>query len=252
METPRETGEQIGPTVLVWDLETVPDLAAVSRINGRDMSDEEAEEFLGSKFPALPLHKIVCIGALIAQHRLQGWVVQSLGAPHIGNREEPELIAAFVDRIADLRPKLVSFNGHSFDLPVLRYRAMVNSVAAPSLEARGYFRRYSDEAVDLCDVLASFDGRAKISLDSLCRVLGLPGKPDDIQGKQVAGYVKDGRIQAVADYCETDVVNTYRVWLRYELFRGGLTKSEFGYSETALREFIQTRAAEKPHLAHFV
>jgi predicted PolB exonuclease-like 3'-5' exonuclease len=240
-----------GPFTLVWDLETVPDLAAVSRINGRDMSDAEADEYLGDKFPALPLHKIVCIGALIAQRGPHGWVVHSLGAPHIGDRPEPELIAAFVDRIVSLRPKLVSFNGHSFDLPVLRYRAMISSVAAPGLEARGYFKRYSDEAVDLCDVLASYDGRAKISLDSLCRVLGLPGKPEDIQGKQVAGFVKDGRIQEVADYCETDVVNTYRVWLRYELFRGGVTNTEFDASEAALREFVLARAAEKPHLAQF-
>jgi predicted PolB exonuclease-like 3'-5' exonuclease len=238
-----------GPHVLVWDLETVPDLAAVSRINGRDMSDAEADEYLGDKFPALPLHKIVCIGALIAQRGPHGWIVQSLGAPHIGQRPEPELIAAFVERIASLRPKLVSFNGQSFDLPVLRYRAMVNSVAAPGLETRGYFKRYTDDAVDLCDVLASFDGRAKISLDSLSRVLGLPGKPDDIQGKQVAGYVKQGRIEEVADYCETDVVNTYRVWLRYELFRGGLSNAEFEASEAALRDFIRARAGEKPHLA---
>ena len=238
--------------VLVWDLETVPDLAAVSRINGRDMSDAEAEEYLGDTFPALPLHKIVCIGALIAQRGPHGWVVQSLGAPHIGQRAEPELIAAFVDRIASLRPKLVSFNGQRFDLPVLRYRAMINSVAAPGLEARGYFKRYSDEAVDLCDVLASYDGRARVSLNHLSRLLGLPGKPDAIEGSQVAAFVKDGRIQAVADYCETDVVNTYRVWLRYELFRGGLTGAEFEASEAALREFVSAKAAEKPHLAGFV
>jgi hypothetical protein len=58
-------------------------------------------------------------------------------------------------------------------------------------------------------------------------------------------------LQAVADYCETDVVSTYRVWVRYELFRGGLTTSEFEASETALREFIRGRAGEKPHLGHF-
>jgi predicted PolB exonuclease-like 3'-5' exonuclease len=240
-----------GPHVLVWDLETVPDLAAVSRINGRDMSEAEVEQYLGDKFPALPLHKIVCIGALIAQRGPQGWGVQSLGAPHIGQRPEPELIGAFVDRIASLRPKLISFNGQRFDLPVLRYRAMINSVAAPGLEARGYFKRYTDEAVDLCDVLASFDARSRVSLDHLSRLLGLPGKPADIEGSQVAAFVKEGRIQEVADYCETDVVNTYRVWLRYELFRGGLTSAEFEASEAALREFVSAKTVEKPHLAHF-
>jgi predicted PolB exonuclease-like 3'-5' exonuclease len=226
----------------------VPDLAAVSRINGRDMSDAEAEEHLGDKFPPLPLHKIVCIGALIAQRGPHGWGIQSLGAPHIGQRLEPELISAFVERIGSLRPTLVSFNGQSFDLPVLRYRAMVHSVAARGLGVRDYFKRYTDDAVDLCDVLSSFDARAKVSLDTLSRVLGLPGKPDGIQGSQVAAYVKEGRIQEVADYCETDLVNTYRVWLRYELFRGGLSSAGFEASEVALREFVSAKAVEKPHL----
>lgn len=239
-----------GPIVLVWDLETVPDLAAVARINGREMTDAEAEEFLGEKFPPLPLHRIVCIGALIAQRGQQGWEIQSLGAPHIGQRPEAELISAFVERIVSLRPKLVSFNGQSFDLPVLRYRAMVHSVAAPGLEVRGYFKRYTDDAVDLCDVLASFDARAKVSLDTLSRVLDLPGKPEGIQGSEVATYVKAGRIQDVADYCETDVVNTYRVWLRYELFRGGLTTAEHEASEAALGDFIRAKATDKPHLAY--
>ncbi len=54
---------------------------------------------------------------------------------------------------------------------------MINSVAVPGLEARGYLKRYTDEAVDLCDVLASYDGRAKISLDSLSRGWAYPANP---------------------------------------------------------------------------
>jgi 3'-5' exonuclease len=247
-----DLGNAGGSYVLVWDLETVPDAAAVSSIAGRSMSDAEVQEYLGDKFPALPLHRIVCIGALIAQRGAQGWGVQSLGAPHIGNRPEPALIAAFVERIAALRPKLVSFNGQRFDLPVLRYRAMMHSVAAPGLEARGYFKRYTDDAVDLCDVLASYDARGRVSLDQLSRLLGLPGKPADIEGSQVATFVKEGRIQEVANYCETDVANTYRIWLRYELFRGGLTDAEFVASETALRDFVRGKVTERPHLGHFL
>jgi hypothetical protein len=50
---------------------------------------------------------------------------------------------------------------------MLGYRAMINSIAAPGVEQRGYFKRYTDEAVDLCDVLASYDARARVSLDHL-------------------------------------------------------------------------------------
>jgi 3'-5' exonuclease len=128
----------------------------------------------------------------------------------------------------------------SFDLPVLRYRAMVNGVAAPGLSLRPYFNRYTEDAVDLCDVLSSFSSQAKATLHELCRVMGLPGKPDGISGSEVEKYYRDGRIREIAEYCEGDVVNTYRVWLRYELFRGRLSDAAFEASEMNL-EFIKAR-----------
>jgi predicted PolB exonuclease-like 3'-5' exonuclease len=99
------------------------------------------------------------------------WSVDALGAAHIGERTEKELIASFVEKIAALSPQLITFNGSSFDLPVLRYRTMVHGVAAPGLAARPYFHRYRDDAVDLCDVLSSFNSQAKAMLYELCRVM---------------------------------------------------------------------------------
>ncbi len=81
--------------------------------------------------------------------------------------------------------------------------------------------------------------------------MGLPGKPDGMDGSEVAQYHRDGRIQDIADYCESDVVNTYRVWLRYELFRGKLTENELEASEANLSEYIRARSNTKPHLAEF-
>lgn len=243
----------MGKFTLVFDLETVPDLEAVSRIHGLEVHDEEqAAEIVGTKFQKHPLHKIACIGALIAERVDGHWAVRSLGAPHIEDRSEAELIRGFVDRIGELEPCLVSFNGSGFDLPVLRYRAMVNKVAAPGLHGRGYFKRYTEDAVDLCDVLASFSPQGKCKLDELCRVLGLPGKPDGVDGSKVAEYVATGRVQEVADYCETDVINTYRVWLRYELFRGCISSEAYEASEANLTEFLNERVSERPHLLPFV
>lgn len=234
---------------VIWDLETVPDLAAFKRMNGTpDISDADAEELHGDKFAKLPLHLIACIGALIAERGEWGWRVVSLGAPHIGTRSEAEIISGFVERIEELRPQLVTFNGHGFDLPVLRYRAMVHALSAPGLNCRSYFDRYSEDCLDLCDALSSYDARSKIKLDALCRVLGLPGKPEGIDGSQVSDLVKQGRIQDVADYCETDVVNTYRVFLRYELFRSNITAEQYQQSETELEAMLKSKVAEKPHL----
>jgi predicted PolB exonuclease-like 3'-5' exonuclease len=235
--------------LIVWDLETVPDLSGFAAAGGLDgKSDEEIRAELGDKFPKLIFHSIICIGALVAHREQDRWVVEAVGAPHRGERDERQLIASFVDRIAQLQPQLVTFNGNSFDLPVLRYRAMINKVAAPGLSVRPYFNRYTDDAVDLCDVLGAFNSQGRCTLHELCRVMGLRGKPDGINGSEVERFFREGRIKEIADYCETDVINTYRLWLRYELFRGRLTEAQLLASETDLGDYIATHGNTKPHL----
>ena len=248
-----KSGGYLSQHTIVFDLETVPCTETLARLHGRDaLTDDETVEILGDKFPKLPLHKVAVLAALIAE-RIDGvWRVQSLGAPHIGERSEVDLISAFAARVDSLRPTLVTFNGNGFDMPVLRYRAMVNGIAAPGLTSRPYFKRYDQAHVDLCDELASFQTNAKTTLDDLCKMMGLPGKPEGIDGSKVWEHVRAGRIQECADYGETDVVNTYRVWLRYELFRGAITPEQMVASEADLTEFITSRLAERPHLAFLV
>jgi 3'-5' exonuclease len=82
--------------------------------------------------------------------------------------------------------------------------------------------------------------------------MGLPGKPDGIDGAEVAQYHREGRIQDIAEYCESDVVNTYRVWLRYELLRGKLTESELDANEANLVEYIKAHSNSKPHLMEYL
>jgi len=129
-------------SLIVWDLETVRDLAAAARmLDMSNAAEPEVRDALGEGFHKHPLHKIVCIGALVASRQPEGWRVDALGAPHVGERTEAELIGGFAERVGQLRPQLVTWNGRSFDLPVLRYRAMVNRVAAGGLQVRQYFHR---------------------------------------------------------------------------------------------------------------
>jgi predicted PolB exonuclease-like 3'-5' exonuclease len=238
--------------VIVWDIETIPDLrgfAAANDLVGK--SDEEIRAELGDKFPKHIYHSIVCIGALVAHRDSDGWMIDAVGSPHCGEHSEKELIETFVNRIADLSPQLVTFNGNSFDLPVLRYRAMVNKVSAPGLSVRPYFKRYNEDALDLCDALASFNSQGRATLHEMCRVMGLPGKPQGIDGSDVAQYHRDGRIREIAEYCETDIVNTYRLWLRYELFCGRLSRTDFQKSEGRLTAYINAHGNNKPHLVQY-
>jgi predicted PolB exonuclease-like 3'-5' exonuclease len=212
-------------TVIVWDLETVPDVEAAGRmLKISEQTEQQIREAMGKDFPKHPLHKIVCIGALIAERTNGVWEIGILGAPHIGERSEASIIEGFVNTIAKLRPQLASFNGNSFDLPVLRYRAMLNQIPAPGLFIRNYFYRYSEDALDLCDALSPFDGRSNVKLEELCCILKLGSKLDGMDGSKVEEMVAAGRIADVAAYCETDVVMTYQIWLHYQLFRGELTQ----------------------------
>jgi 3'-5' exonuclease len=180
------------PHVIAWDLETIPDISGFACANDLlGKLPEEVREAMGDKFPKHIYHEIICIGALIAHYENDYWIVDALDAPHVGDRTEGELIAAFVDRIAELNPQLVTFNGSSFDLPVLRYRAMTHKVSAIGLSLRPYFNRYTHDAIDLCDVLSSFAPNAKASLHELCRVMGLAGKPQGMDGGEVEYYRED-------------------------------------------------------------
>ena len=93
------------PHVLVWDIETIPDISGFAAANNLfDKTAAEVRAAMGDKFPKHIYHSIACIGALIAHHDIDHWVVDALGAPHVGERSERDLIAAFVDKIAQLKP----------------------------------------------------------------------------------------------------------------------------------------------------
>jgi predicted PolB exonuclease-like 3'-5' exonuclease len=79
-----------------------------------------------------------------------------------------------------------------------------------------------------------------------------PSKPNEIDGSRVADYYAAGRIAEIANYCECDMVSTYRLALLYELFRGSLTEDQYEQSEELLREYVAERLVEKPHWERLV
>lgn len=218
--------------ILIWDLETVPDIEAYGRVHRlMDQTPAEIRQAMGDEFPKLVYHSIVCIGALLASPRDQGYEVRFLGASHVGDQSERELIRTFLDIVDRVSPRMVTFNGASFDLPVLRYRGMIHELPAHGLNDRPYFHRYRGEHVDLCDVLSSFSFGGKAKLDELSRAMGLSGKPGGMDGSRVEALFNEGRVDDIAEYCLSDVIQTYRLWLRYELFCGRLTLDQYNASQ---------------------
>ncbi|MFO1322052.1 MAG: 3'-5' exonuclease [Burkholderiales bacterium] len=222
--------------VLVFDIETVPDVAGLRRLRGHgdDVSDAQVAELAfqarreatGSDFLQHHLHRVVCISCVLRDR--DSFKVWSLGEP---GEPEGSLIRRFFEGIERYSPQLVSWNGGGFDLPVLHYRGLVHGVAAGRYWDMGeddrefkwnnYISRYHSRHLDLMDLLALYQPRASAPLDDLAQLLGLPGKLG-MGGGRVWDEFQSGRIAGIRDYCETDVVNTYLVYLRFQLMRGAL------------------------------
>ncbi len=238
--------------VLVFDIETIPDATGLRAVKGYpsewtddqiiDTALTERREAVGHDFLPLHLHRVVAISCVLRSDA--GFKVWSLGDP-----DEPEagLIQRFFDGIERYTPQLVSWNGGGFDLPVLHYRAMVNKIAAPrywdlgeddrDFKWNNYLSRYHTRHLDLMDLLALYQGRANAPLDDLAKLCGFPGKLG-MDGGKVWHSFREGRIGEIRDYCETDVVNTYLVYTRFQLMRGHLSRDAYAAEQAFVREAV--------------
>jgi predicted PolB exonuclease-like 3'-5' exonuclease len=95
---------------------------------------------------------------------------------------------------------------------------------------------------DLMDLLSLYQTRAVAPLDDIAQLLGLPGKLG-MDGSQVWPAWQRGEIGAIRDYCETDVANTYLLFLRFQLIRGGLMPDAYAREVAMAREFIASQDA---------
>ena len=101
------------------------------------------------------------------------------------------------------------------------------------------------------EVLSDYGASARIRLNEVCAVLGLPGK-FGVSGADVAGMVDKGELQAVRDYCETDVLNTYLVYLRMMLHRGTLSLDDHNRAVADVVSLIEAEGEARPHLRAFL
>ncbi|MBY0544989.1 MAG: 3'-5' exonuclease [Gammaproteobacteria bacterium] len=253
--------------ILIFDIETIPDVETGRKLLSlTDLSDEEVamammqmrRQEVDHDFLPHYLQRIVAISAVIRQtdstrNKFKVW---SLGET---NSPESELIQRFFDGLEKLTPTLVSWNGSGFDLPVLHYRALLHGIQAPrywetgdhdqSFRFNNYLNRYHNRHLDLMDVLSGYQGRAAAPLDNIAKMLGFPGKMGK-SGSQVWQQYFAGELEAIRDYCETDVLNTYLVFLRFELIRGKLNAETYEAELELVKDHLLE--ANKPHLNEFL
>ncbi len=250
--------------VFVFDIETVPDVEGARRLYGLgDLNEAAVAEIMfykrrqesgGLDFLRLHLHRVVAISvALRSQDRFKIW---SLGDPA---SLEKELLQRFFDGIEKFIPTLVSWNGSAFDLPVIHYRALLHGIAGPrywdlgdeeqSFRWNNYLNRYHQRHLDLMDVLSGYQSRAAAPLEDIATLLGLPGKMG-VSGAKVWEMFQKGEIEAIRNYCETDALNTYLIFLRFELIRGRLSQAAYQQECQLIREVIS--AEGKAHFINFL
>lgn len=250
--------------VLVFDLETIPDVAGLRRLHAdwRELNDvevaerafNERREKTGGNFLPLHLHRVIAISCVLRNDA--GFRVGSIGA---ASDSEGSLIQSFFGMIDRHTPQLVSWNGSCFDLPVLHYRGLLAGVSAArywelggeDLEFRynNYIGRYHTRHMDLMDVLAMYQPRANAPLDDLSKLAGYAGKLG-MDGSQVWQVYCDGGIDQIRSYCETDVVNTYLLFNRFQKMRGVLNAEQHAAEEALVRETLQRLPT--PHWSEYL
>jgi predicted PolB exonuclease-like 3'-5' exonuclease len=244
---------------MIYDLETVPDLSLGKRLlknQAEDLDDQGVLEALlsrkasGSTTAFLPLYlqKIIAISVVVSTPE---WVkVWSLGDLQ---SEEPELIMRFYEGLERYTPQLVSWNGSGFDLPVLQYRSLLHGVACARYWDTGeqdqrfkwnnYRARYHTRHTDLMDVLANYQSRAYAPLDDIAVLLGFPGKMG-MDGGAVFESYQSGQLQNIRHYCETDVLNTYLVFLRFQYIQGQMDADHLQWEEERLKAYLSNSGKE--------
>ncbi len=241
--------------ICIFDCETIPDVELVKSefsLKGDSLKvSNEAfklqEEKSGYSFLPIPFHQVVAISAVISDDFGKFQKVSS-----IEGENEKQMIENFLHFIDKKQPKLVSFNGRAFDIPMLMVRALKYNLSCPAYFEKenrelnknkwdNYRSRYSDRFhVDLMDHIGEFGAVRGLKLDLLCKMSGLPGKYD-VHGDEVTELYYKEEIKKIKEYCESDVLNTYWLYLKYELLKGNMTKEEYSNNLDSMKNGLNEK-----------
>ncbi|WP_297922767.1 3'-5' exonuclease [uncultured Campylobacter sp.] len=207
------------------------------------------KEKTGSEFLPVCFHRVVSISAVMADG-----FGRFLRVSTLDGENERDKIAKFLTFIEDFNPRLVSFNGRGFDLPMIMARAMCYDLSAAAYfetndrdnnksKWENYRSRYDGRFhLDLLDHISDFGAVRGLKLDHICASVGLPGKYD-VHGDQVLQLYYAGEQAKIDEYCRSDVLNTYWLFLKYELLRGKITKDDYLNYIAVMGEFLQKECA---------
>ena len=248
--------------VLVFDIESIPDVAGLRALRAAPAEASDAEVYGGwlaerkekgqNDFAPLHLQRVLVLSVVF--RNAEGLHVHSF--VDRDGQSEGKVIQAFFNRIEKHQPQLVSWNGGGFDLPVLHYRGLRHGVEASKYWDMGeddrehkwnnYISRYHMRHLDLMDLLAMYSPKNNAPLDAMAKLCGFPGKLG-MDGSQVYAQYLAGQTDDIRRYCETDVMNTYLVYCRFQKMRGGLTEAEYTQEIAFVKQTLGDLAPTEPH-----
>lgn len=223
---------------LLFDVESVADgaLIAKTKYPGQEISPEHAirrfrQELLtqsGRDFIPYTFHFPVAV--VIAKLRSDYSLIELVSLDQPAHR--PHVITKHFWQGWELyhRPTWVTFNGRTFDIPLMEHAAFRYGVPVPqwfNLSDRSYEQnrnRYNMSAhIDVQEMLTNYGSTwYRGGLNLAASLLGKPGKMD-VQGDMVYDLYLAGQLEEINEYCRCDVLDTYFVFLRTMLLMGRLT-----------------------------
>lgn len=258
--------------ICVFDIESVPDVALLKEIYGYEGDNLEVcqkafsaqKELTGSEFLPLSFHKIISI-ASVAADEFGNFIKVGHFAKDtpLENREEI-LLSEFSAFINKYTPRLISFNGRGFDMPLIGVRALkyhtnlqgyyeVENQNLGKNKWENYRQRYSERFhLDLLEALGNYGAARALNLDSLCKMSGIVGK-FEVSGSQVYELIyKDNDLAKVDFYCQSDVLNTYWLYLKYELTRAMITTNDYVANLEKMKEKLPHDAPYKDIFTKYI
>jgi len=246
--------------VCVFDCESIPDVELIRKAFGFEGSDLELskkalaqqKEKSGSEFLPLSFHKVISICAVLSD----GYG-KFIKVNKIEGDDEKTMIENFFNFIDKYEPRLVSFNGKNYDMPLLVLRALKYNIKArtyldiSSDKWNNYKTRYSENKhCDLLESLGGFNIKG-LRLDTLCLMAGLPGKYD-VCGAEVLDLFYEGKLEKIHEYCQSDVLNTYMLFLKYELIKGNINDSDYTSYLSLMCEYLKEKKPQQSYTEFFI
>ena len=208
--------------MLYLDIETIPNLtvdqtaeiAAGITAPGNYSKPETIEKWMAENKQRLVDEAVAKGGLDGATGRIicLSWAWDNEGIASASGEEPDVLQALFADVQDRHKGMAVTVCGHniSWDIRFIWQRAVVNNIKPPANI------RWNGKPWDHADTMMLWnpDNQRRISLDKLCKVLGVETSKGDLDGSKVWQAFKDGRIKDIAAYCSEDVRATRECYKR--------------------------------------